>query len=259
MRAPRRRFAKTMGAAVITLGAALTFVACEAKVPTAAEVAAMDVASAERNASEAGFMRTPSGDRTDFFVDGVRVSAERARALEARQIGSITVVKSERSTGRDTIFVVTASRLSEEEKRARASRGPDPFEDAERTYESPRTKSDSTEHIVAHIERERERMRADAGSPSVARPTLRSPGDKLSTITIDGKIASEAQLAALDERDIASIAVYKGKEGQLLLRSDGKEHLEATSGPLAKSAADDSEALIAVTTKMARRAQSKKP
>ena len=32
------------------------------------------------------------------------------------------------------------------------------------------------------------------------------------TITIDGKIASEAQLAALDERDIASIAVYKGKE-----------------------------------------------
>jgi hypothetical protein len=41
------------------------------------------------------------------------------------------------------------------------------------------------------------------------------------------------------------------------VRSDGKEHLEATSGPPTKIDAKGSEALIAVTTKMARRAQSK--
>jgi beta-lactamase regulating signal transducer with metallopeptidase domain len=261
MGAPRRRYAKTWGAAVITLGAALTFVACEAKVPTAADISAMDVASAQRSASEAGFMRTPSNDRTDFFINGVRVSADQARALEARKIGSIEVVKSELPSGRDTIFVTTADKM------LRKTVQGDPREPVEMdgtAYSFERKQSsDSSEHMVAHVERELAgyRTRRDASLPSTStgqkQRTPRPGGDKQPTITIDGKVASEAQLAALDERDIASIAVYKGKQGQLLVRSDGKEHLEATSGPPTKIDAKGSEALIAVTTKMARRAQSK--
>jgi hypothetical protein len=79
------------------------------------------------------------------------------------------------------------------------------------------------------------------------------------TITIDGKIATEAQLAALDERDIASMAIFKGKVALMQLRSNGTEHLEAKSGFATKIDAKDSEALIAVTTKMGRQAQTKRP
>ena len=86
-----------------------------------------------------------------------------------------------------------------------------------------------------------------------------STGEPEPIITIDGKIATEAQLAALDERDIASMAVYKGKEALLQLRSNGTEHLEVKSGFATKIDAKDSEALIAVTTKMGRQAQTKRP
>lgn len=231
MGTPRRRYAKTWGAAVITLGAALTFVACEAKVPTAADISAMDVAGAQRSASEAGFMRTPSNDRTDFFINGVRVSADQARALEARRIGSIEVVKSELPSGRDTIFVTTADRMPRKTVQADPR---EPVEMGGTAYSFERKQS------------------SHSSEP-------RKAGDKQPIITIDGKIASEAQLAALDERDIASIAVYKGDKGQLLLRSADKEHLEATSGPPTRTDARNSDALIAVTTKMARQTKSKSP
>jgi hypothetical protein len=91
----------------------------------------------------------------------------------------------------------------------------------------------------------------------------RTPGpsahDEAAIITIDGKLASEGQLAALEERDIASIAVYKGKEALLNLISNGKEHLEVTSDPAARTRVMQSNALIAVTTKMARAAHPKSP
>ena len=264
MGTPRRRYAKTWGAAVITLGAALTFVACEAKVPTAADISAMDVAGAQRSASEAGFMRTPSNDRTDFFINGVRVSADQARALEARRIGSIEVVKSELPSGRDTIFVTTADRMPPSTPRsdsAEAAR----YGGSEYAFERKQM-SDSTEKTVAHVELELAGAKASESqsrlmtqSPSAFKRT-RSTGEPKPTITIDGKIATEAQLAALDEREIASIAVYKGNEGQMLLRSNGGEHLEVKSGPGPRAGAKERlEALIAVTTKIKRQAQAKQP
>ena len=86
------------------------------------------------------------------------------------------------------------------------------------------------------------------------------PGsDEKPTITIDGKLASETQLAALQERDIASIAVYKGKAALLNLISDGKEHLEVTSDQAARKRVMEPNALIAVTTKMARAVPAERP
>ena len=83
------------GALLCGLGTLLVLAACEAKVPTSAEIEQMDVASAQKSAAEAGFMRTPANDRTDFFLNGAPISAERARAIEAKDIGSIEIVKSE--------------------------------------------------------------------------------------------------------------------------------------------------------------------
>jgi hypothetical protein len=114
------------------------------------------------------------------------------------------------------------------------------------------------------VERELAAVRASesASKEKTPRAYMRrrsSAGESEPTITIDGKIATEAQLAALDERDIASIAVYKGKEGQMLLRSNGGNHLEVKSGPDSSLSAKDIEALIAVTTKQGKRAQSTRP
>ena len=107
MNGSKKRHRAVSATVACAVGAALVLVACEAKIPTVAEIEQMDVASAQRSV-----LRTPSGDRTDVFINGVLASAEEAGALEARKIGSITLVKSEFSTGRDTMFVVTADRLT---------------------------------------------------------------------------------------------------------------------------------------------------
>jgi beta-lactamase regulating signal transducer with metallopeptidase domain len=262
MNGSRKRYGAASAAVACAIGAVMVLVACEAKIPTSAEIEQMDVASAQRSAAQGGFLRTPSGDRTDIFINGVPASVEAARALEARQIGSITLVKNEFSTGRDTMFVVTSDRLSHELDRAKSAKEPDPFEQVERSL--ARKVAPDTQHPVEHVlnERSRMRVRSESNPPTTlsrkAVPTRRG-NEPQPTITIDGKIASEAQLAALDTRDIASIAVYKGKEGQLLMRSNDKENLEVTSGPPRGTSATVYDALIAVTTKMGRQAQTKRP
>ena len=186
MNGSRKRHAAARGAAFGTLSALLVLAACEAKVPTASEIASMDVASAQHTVSDAGFMRTPANDRTDFFVDGAKVTAEQARALQAKEIGSIEVVKSELPTGRDTIFVTTTARMPKSIVSLRESDGL-----------APRSK------WRALPERSRE-----AGTK------LRDTPPPL--LLIDGRKSTEAALAVLDPKDIASMEVYKGEKGAQL-------------------------------------------
>jgi len=68
-------------------------------------------------------------------------------------------------------------------------------------------------------------------------------------ILIDGKRASESQLAALDQEKIASIAIYKEKE-RLHLKSDGKGDFNVTSDPSGKPKEAGDSPVISVTTKM---------
>ncbi|MDF2775385.1 MAG: putative rane protein [Geminicoccaceae bacterium] len=261
MNGSTKRYSAASATVACVVGALLVLVACEAKIPTVAEIEQMDVASAQRSAAEGGFLRSDFKTEVDYFVNGVRVSGEQARALDARQIGSIEVVRSELPTGRDTIFVTMADRMP------RPAQQSDPREPVDKagleTALIRKVVADSTERTVAHVERELAGVRLREAQSKVEAPSRtslrRTPsrGEAEPTITIDGKIASEAQLAALDGRDIASIAVYKGYQAKLLLRSKAGE-LEATSGPGRRSGAKDSEALIAVTTKMAQQAQAKR-
>jgi len=257
MNAPRKRHALAYGALLSGFGALLVLAACEAKVPTSAEIAQMDVATAEKSAAEAGLMRTPANNRTDFFLNGAPVSAERARTIEAKDIGSIEIVKSELPTGRDTIYVTSADRMP--------PRLPDSLEAARKLapgeYALLQKKVDEAgkEKLVEHVEAERamERMRTADGSvtsktpmpPAPPRMKVRS-GEAAPVILIDGKRASEQQLAALDEQKIASIAIYKEKE-RLHLSRDQKNDFEVTSGPMSAPTADG-RPVVSVTTKMAR-------
>jgi beta-lactamase regulating signal transducer with metallopeptidase domain len=256
MNAPRKRHALAYGALLTGVGALLVLAACEAKVPTEAEIAQMDVASAEKSAAEAGLMRTPANDRTDFFLNGVPVSAERARAIEAKDIGSIEIVRAELPTGRDTIFVTSADRMPRpvpDSLEAARKLGP-----GEYAVLRKKVAEASSEKLVAHVEAERaaERMRtADASAkskfplpPALPRMKVRS-GEAAPIILIDGKQASEEQLAAIDEEKIAAIAIYKQKE-RLHLSRDQKNNFEVTSDPSGVPKETDGRAVVAVTTKM---------
>jgi hypothetical protein len=211
----RERLSRGRGLVLGAMGGLLVLAACETRVPTAADVAQMDVASAQRSAAQAGMMRTPAGDATDFFVNGTKVTSDQARALEAKDIGSIEVVKSERATGRDTIFVTTLDRMPKGVKAAlRASEGEREGR-GEQNVSQMKIMRDSTEHMVAHVERELAGMRAADEKQQVTRVRTAAPGAE-PVYLIDGKRATGTALAALDGKDIASISVYKGASAKVM-------------------------------------------
>ena len=89
-RAGRRRLrAGVLGA---TAGLAL-LAACEAKVPTAAEIDAMDVAGAAHAAVGARMLSRVQLDSAAYFVDGRRVDSRTANALTPDRIATINVTK----------------------------------------------------------------------------------------------------------------------------------------------------------------------
>ncbi len=257
MNAPRKRHALAYGALLSGVGALLVLAACEAKVPTSTEIAQMDVASAQKSVAEAGLIRTPDNNRTDFFLNGVQISAERARSLAAKDIGSIELVRSELPTGRDTMFVTSADRMPRPLMKA-DSVELNGLKPGEYAVLQKKVSEAGNEKLVQHVEAERaiERMKvADGAAMSKtpmppAPPRMKVRSGEQPVILIDGKQASESQLAALDEKSIASIAIYKEGE-RLHLSRDQKKDFEVTSGPKAAPVADG-RPVVSVTTKMAK-------
>ena len=109
MKAAKGRHALARGTALAAVGGLIVLAACEAKVPTAAEIASMDVAALEKKSAQLDVVGGKIA-KADYFVNGERVSADSARSIVAAKIGSVEVVKS-RSAGRDTILVTTVDRM----------------------------------------------------------------------------------------------------------------------------------------------------
>lgn len=207
----RGRLSRGRGLVLGAMSGLLVLAACETKLPTSADVAQMDVASAQRSAAQAGLVRTPASKSTDFFVNGVKVTAEQARALEAKVIGSIEVVNSEQPTGRDTIFVTTVDRMPTGLKAALQAREREAEERKVGQAGAPmRTVRDSAEHMVAHVEREMASMRAASEKQQLTR--VRTPSGAQPAYLIDGRKATMAEVSALKGSEIRSINVYK-KDG----------------------------------------------
>jgi beta-lactamase regulating signal transducer with metallopeptidase domain len=172
----RGRLSRGRGLMLGAVGGVLVIAACEAKVPTAADIASMDVASAQRTAAKAGFMRTVPDRDVDYFINGVRSSAEQANSLDAKKIGSVEVVKSEQAAGRDTIYVTTVDRMPA---------------------------SDSTALLRDAAAKMLEaKQRTDVRTRSAAQPV----------ILIDGRKATMVDLSALAPSAIRSVNVLK-KDG----------------------------------------------
>lgn len=77
---------------VLLLALALTAVlaACEASLPTAADVRGLDVVSLERSVQAVGVTDL---ERADYFVNGTAVTAEAARAIAPETIAAVRVIK----------------------------------------------------------------------------------------------------------------------------------------------------------------------
>ena len=101
MTSPRPRFAR----ARVLLAAAGTLVAmlaaCESRLPTSAELEQLDVASTEKRLALA------SDSTTHYWVDGVQVSANEARATAASNIVSVQVAKRNDGAGGNVIRIET--------------------------------------------------------------------------------------------------------------------------------------------------------
>ena len=95
-----RRFSHPIlrGASAALLGLAALLVACEAKMPTAADVEHMDAQSAERNAKALGLV---GSDSVLWSVDGVATSAVAAKSISKDSIAKVEV------DGRSRIFIIT--------------------------------------------------------------------------------------------------------------------------------------------------------
>jgi hypothetical protein len=94
-------------AAVLFVCAGISLLAaCEAKVPTAAEISSMDVAGAEHSALQAKMVDEHRMEATTFIVNGAEVTAREAHAITPNQIASVKVDK---GTGDHAIIHITTN------------------------------------------------------------------------------------------------------------------------------------------------------
>jgi outer membrane receptor protein involved in Fe transport len=181
MRPTTKRYPFTRAAALCA-GAALSLAAaCEARVPTSAEIQSMDVASAERTAAKTGLIDAIHGVKTEFYVNGARVSAAEAHAIAPNDIATVDVQKGRTAAEPSAIHITTVAQSADGMKYRTAS---------------------------PHG--------ATAGeAPATA---LRGLHEKMSrsnrifegVIFIDGVRADGAALQRLDPKDIAGVEVIKG-------------------------------------------------
>jgi beta-lactamase regulating signal transducer with metallopeptidase domain len=218
MKRTRPRFARARGGVLAAAAALALLVACDAQLPTSAEVEQMDVASAEKAVVRTKMLA--STDSVVFMVDGVRMSAERARALNPDQIARIEVLRASMDSTlarrRGEIRITTKQAAARELRGMTPSRTTDAA--ARREAEVVRADAaashnhDSEGRAVAGV------LFVDGTHMSVAPITDTIATSKpigmdhsfAGIVLIDGVRADAAAMEALSPRQIRGIEVIKG-------------------------------------------------
>ena len=107
MKNTKPRFTLARTGTLGALAALSILVACEAKLPTSAEVEKMDVASAEKVVVQAKLLDEQGAKNVVYKVDGVVVSADKAHALNAKHIARVNVSKGTLMNTKDSGTVYT--------------------------------------------------------------------------------------------------------------------------------------------------------
>lgn len=173
------------GACVALVGLAGLLAACEAKVPTSADIARMDASSAEQSVKAIGLARNDSSEV--WMVDGRRVSALAAKAIVPDSIATVSV------TGVDGKTPVTMSIRTN-----RRGAGADEHSELPAIVMRP-----------SH----------DEGSPLELRPV---PDKDQPVLIIDGKRAAFSALKSLDRAKIEAVEVVKGPNAIQAYGADAK-------------------------------------
>lgn len=172
---PRPTVARTMMLAGV---AALSIVmACEARLPTSSEIDAMNVAEVESRAAKGGLF---AGEGKTYYVNGVAISAAKARELPSDSITSIEVRKARTSSALDEIHIATVA--------------------TELPRVAGRTK-------VRALMREGQAIELQ---PSIREERLPFKTGFNGIILIDGVKSTQEKMSALSPNEIATVNVRKG-------------------------------------------------
>ena len=179
---PRNRSLRT---GVLCATAALSLVAaCEARVPTSAEIQSMDVASAERSALKAGLIDAMHGGPTEFYVNLVKVSAAEAHAIAPNDIATVDVQRAANDKAPSIVRIRTVAKSADGSSYRSAGPG---------------------------------------GADGATGHSLKGLHEKMSShefrgvILIDGTRADAAALHSLDPKRIVSVEVIKGVQATQMM------------------------------------------
>jgi beta-lactamase regulating signal transducer with metallopeptidase domain len=175
------------GGALCAAAALALAAACEARVPTSAEVRSMDVAGAERAASTSGLLPASRDGKTEFYVNDARVTAQQAHAIAASDIASVDVLKAKTEGGATVIRITTVAMMADGAKY--------------RTGNAAAAREGAQPSALRGLH---EKMSASAG-------------DFTGIILIDGVRADASALHRLDPKDIAGVEVIKGAAAMQLM------------------------------------------
>ncbi|MEP7000347.1 MAG: M56 family metallopeptidase [bacterium] len=180
MKQTRTRFALVRTGTLATLAGLSILMACEARLPTSAEVDKMDVASAEKSMVQSKLLAEKEAGNVAYSVDGKTVTAEQAHAIAAERISTINVSKGTLMNTKDSgkvlshVYITTADGLSKGES-------------------------------------EKVAQMRDQRLVRTSQAVVEKNGKAFDGIVfIDGVRASEGALAKISPNDIESVEVVKG-------------------------------------------------
>jgi beta-lactamase regulating signal transducer with metallopeptidase domain len=188
MKKETHRFARVRGSIIGLAALSLVVVACEAKLPTSAEIDQMDVASAEK----ATTMAMAGSGNVRYQIDGVNATADQAHALRPDQIVAIDVAKGVSGDAAKVIYIRTVNGPRRVALQADTSAAAAEFR--------------KTQGYAANVM---------AGDSAGKRVKIRGSQVQLADFTglfiVDGKIVDPSTFGTLDPKDIDRIDVLKGR------------------------------------------------
>lgn len=201
------RFPLVRGSMLGALALTAILAACEASMPTAADVKNMDVTALE---SKARAVHMDFGEKADYFVNGEAVTAAEAKAIAPEKIAGIRVIKH---------GLIKDGHSAEEKSQVRivtkdAPEGTDGF-DLNALAEASTNAGEQRIMI---------RKRADGTDTTAVLPgdVLIRTGDGAQPLfLLDGVPADQAAIARLNPSSILSIDVLKGPTAEKLYGARG--------------------------------------
>jgi beta-lactamase regulating signal transducer with metallopeptidase domain len=179
------RFTAARAGALAAAALLAVLAACEAKLPTEADVARMNVASAEQGARRMTLI-LPSDSTAAYTLDGRSITSAEAHALAPEQIGQIRVMRKRVDGAPGTAEIDITSRKPGD------------------VLVAGTTPKARTRFFL--------RTRDSTGAATVHSPGEKPDGEFEGLLVIDGEVAEASRLRTIPPDQIAVVEVVKGPE-----------------------------------------------